>query len=100
MNEPMTGPATGPAKTAPAKTDVAMPRSMGSIKSTYMPPMMARGAEPNVPARKRQMKIVSRFCATATGIWKMQKTIMPAKRGRDLPKASDIGPQMSGPVMY
>lgn len=58
---------------------------------------MARGALAKSPPRKRHMKIVCKFSATATGIWKIAKTNMPRNRGRFRPYSSDRGPKMIGP---
>ncbi len=60
--------------------------------------MIARGAEPNIPARKRQSMMVSTLVATATGIWKMVKTAKPKKRGGLRPYSSERGPHITGPT--
>ena len=98
MKPPMIGPATGPMNVAPAKRPRANPRSTGPQKSARAPPMMARGAEPNVPAKKRASIMVSTLVATATGIWKMAKTKKAMKRGGLRPYSSERGPQMTGPT--
>ena len=66
--EPTIGPAAADANTNIANIDTAIPSSMGSKKSTYVPPSIAIGAAPNTAWRKRQTEIVWRFCATARGI--------------------------------
>jgi hypothetical protein len=38
------------------------------------------------------MKMVCRFCATATGIWKMQNAAIPIHSGIVRPYTSDKGP--------
>lgn len=89
----MIGPATGPINVAAANTATATPRSTGSQKSAKAPPTIANGAEAKHPPKKRQIMMVSKFCATATGIWNMANTVYPKKRGRFRPKASEPGPQ-------
>ena len=69
----MMGPAMGPIKVAAAKTQTATPRSTGPQKSASAPPTMANGAEAKAPPKKRHSMMVYRFCATATGIWKIAK---------------------------
>jgi hypothetical protein len=88
----MIGPPTGPMNVAAAKTQTATPLSTGSQKSARAPPTIPRGADAKQPPMKRQIMIVSRFCATATGIWKIAKTAYPKKSGRFRPKASEPGP--------
>lgn len=58
---------------------------------------MASGALANSPPRKRHMKIVCKFWATATGIWKIAKTNIPRNSGRFRPYNSDRGPKIIGP---
>lgn len=58
---------------------------------------MARGALAKVPPRKRHMKIVCKFSATATGIWKIAKPNMPRNNGSFRPYSSERGPKMIGP---
>jgi hypothetical protein len=41
--------------------------------------------------------IVSMFCATATGIWKMASRVNPVNRGIFLPNSSENGPHKAGP---
>src|SRR5271155_4842105 len=77
MKPPTTGPATGPTNVAPVNTDIATPLSSGPQKSTKVPLTTVNGDEPKDPEEKRHSIIVSRFCATATGIWKMQKMLNP-----------------------
>ena len=43
------------------------------------------------------MKIVCRFWATATGIWKIAKINIPTNSGRFRPYSSDRGPKIIGP---
>jgi hypothetical protein len=43
------------------------------------------------------MKIVCKFWATATGIWKIAKTNIPRNSGRFRPYSSDRGPNIIGP---
>jgi len=73
MKPPMIGPAIGPMNVAAAKTHTAIPLSTGPKKSARVPPTIARGAEAKTPPKNRHSMIVYRFCATATGIWKMAK---------------------------
>lgn len=73
MKPPMMGPSVGPMKVAAEKRHAATPRSIGSKKSANAPPTTARGAEAKKPPKKRQTKMVCKFVATATGIWKMAK---------------------------
>jgi hypothetical protein len=89
---PIIGPATGPINVAAANTHTATPRSTGSQKSARAPPTMATGADAKQPPKKRQSIIVSKFRATATGIWNMANTAYPKNRGRFRPKASEPGP--------
>jgi hypothetical protein len=70
---PMIGPAIGPMNVAAAKTQTAMPLSTGPKKSARAPPTIARGADAKAPPKNRHSIIVYKFCATATGIWKMAK---------------------------
>jgi hypothetical protein len=91
---PMIGPAAGPINVAAENTQMATPRSTGSQKSAIAPPTIAKGAEAKQPLKKRQSIMVSKFCATATGIWNMANTTYPKKRGRFRPKASEPGPQI------
>ena len=57
---------------------------------------MARGALASTPPRRLHMKIVWRFRATATGIWKIAKTNMPRNIGRFRPYNSESGPKIIG----
>lgn len=38
--------------------------------SVITPPALVRGEEPKKPAKKRQMRSVSMFCAVAQPMWK------------------------------
>lgn len=58
---------------------------------------IASGALAKSPPRKRHMKIVCKFWATATGIWKIAKTNIPKNSGRFRPYSSDRGPKIIGP---
>lgn len=73
MKPPTMGPSTGPANGARAKSDMASARSAGENMSLTTPPEMTRGAEPQNPARNRQMRSVSMFLASAQGMLKMAK---------------------------
>lgn len=90
----MMGPATGPMKVAPAKTQTATPLSTGFQKSAMAPPTIPKGAEAKQPPKKRQTMMVARFWATATGIWNIANMAYPKKRGRFRPNASEPGPQI------
>ena len=73
MNDPTTGPATGPVKAPAAKIQIAYALGMGSHRSDMAPPTMASGAEDAKPPRKRPTIMVVTFFASATGIWKRPK---------------------------
>jgi hypothetical protein len=65
----------GPINAAAAYTETAIPRSFGLKISAKTPGVTAIAEVPKKPMKNRQMRIVYTFCATATGIWKMQKTV-------------------------
>jgi len=77
MKPPTIGPKIGPIKAAAAYTETATPRSLGLKISAKTPGVTAIAAVPKKPMKNRQMRMVCRFCAVATGIWKMQKTAYP-----------------------
>ncbi|EZF95606.1 hypothetical protein H113_04053 [Trichophyton rubrum MR1459] len=97
MNPPIIGPAMGPKKVAAQKPAAAIPRSTGSQRSTKAPPTTARVTEPKAPIKNRQMRIVARFCATATGIWNMAEMVKQTSIGSRRPYTSERGPQIIGP---
>jgi len=68
-------------KVAPENIETATPRSTGAQKSARAPPTTVKGAQPKNPDRKRQTKIVSTFCATATGTWNIPNMTKPTKSG-------------------
>jgi hypothetical protein len=87
----------GPEKTVVAQTNVAIPRGYGSHRSTRIPGAIATADAPNTAERNLQTKMVSRFCATATGMFIMQKQKKPINSGRERPYSSEIGPKINGP---
>ena len=56
---------------AAAKSAIANPRSLLSQTSDIVPPASVRGAEAKIPQKKRQMRSVWIFLATAQGMLKM-----------------------------
>ena len=71
MKPPTMGPSTGPPYGAAANSAIARPRSLLSHTSEMVPPARVRGAEAKKPQKKRQMRSVSMFCATAQGMLKI-----------------------------
>ena len=65
---PTMGPRTGPPYGAAAKSAIAKPRSSLSQISEMVPPASVSGADAKKPARKRQIRRVWIFFATAQGI--------------------------------
>lgn len=92
------GPKMGPTNKAAENIGIENPRSLWFQKSAKEPPMTLTGEEPIKPCRNRHTRTVSRFCATATGIWKIAKMVKPTTRGSLRPYSSDNGPQIVGPV--
>lgn len=68
MKPPIIGPSVGPMNVDAPNSVIATPRLIGSKKSASAPPTTARGADAKKPPKKRQIMIVCRFVATATGI--------------------------------
>ena len=68
---PTIGPRTGPPYGAAANRAIAKPRSLLSHTSEIVPPASVRGADAKIPQKKRHMRSVSMFLATAQGIMKM-----------------------------
>jgi hypothetical protein len=71
------GPNIGPTKVAAENKEIAIARSTGPQKSAKAPGIIARADVPKNPERKRASIKVSRFSATATGIWKMMNIAYP-----------------------
>lgn len=92
------GPKVGPPNVAAENHATATARSTGSQISARAPPTMASGAQPKKPTKNRGTMIVCKFWATATGIWKIAKTVYPKNNGSFRPYNSDSGPQNSGPT--
>ena len=77
--------------------------------SAKVPPALAKGDEPNVPAINREMISMAErsdnynrddllgFFARAQGIWKTVKTAQDIRYTGRLPRASDMGAQTNGP---
>jgi len=76
---------------------MAFPRSWGNQMSAKLPPALAKGEEPKVPAINRATMRVAEFCARAQGIWKQVNTAQEIRYTGLRPLASDIGAQTSGP---
>ena len=62
-NPPTTGPRVGPRKGVNRKVDDAAARWTGTKMSEFVPAPTARQPDPAMPARKRQMIRVAKFCA-------------------------------------
>jgi hypothetical protein len=69
-----------------------MPKRAGKTRLT-----MARGALANTPPRKRHMKSIWKFRATATGLWRIAKRNMPRNIGRFRPHTLESGPKYIEP---
>jgi hypothetical protein len=65
--------------------------------SARLPPALARGDEPNVPAMNRHIMSIGAFVARAQGIWKIVKTVHEKRYTGRRPRTSDNGAQTSGP---
>lgn len=77
-NPPTIGPRTGPPQGAAANNAIANPRSLLSQISEMVPPASVKGAEANRPQKKRQIKSVWMFFATAHGMLKTRNLLDPA----------------------
>jgi hypothetical protein len=91
-------PAIGPTKVAAANNAIAIPQSTLLRISARAPPMMARGATPKKPLKNLHIMIVSMFCATATGIWKIANILNAKKSGGIRPYNFGSGPQIIGAI--
>lgn len=60
---------------------------------------MPNGALAKKPPKNRQTKMVCKFCATATGIWKIAKIKNPMNNGILRPYSSLSGPNIKGPKL-
>lgn len=78
---PMNGASSGPINTVAENTATASPRLALSNISAKTAATTAKGQEPKRPAKKRQMRIVWRFLATATAMEKMEKPNAESIRG-------------------
>lgn len=91
-------PMIGPTKVAATNNAIAIPRSTGPHMSANAPAQIAKGPTPKNPPQNLQIMMVSTFCATATGIWKIAKPVNAMHRGVMRPKSSDNGPHTIGPT--
>jgi hypothetical protein len=76
---------------------VAIPLAFGSQISPNAAATLLTGADPNNPAKKRVMNIVSAFLATAVAIENSPKTNIAGNIDNLRPHISDIGAQHKGP---
>lgn len=91
-------PREGPRSGAEAKRILARPRSTGANRSATAAPALTRGAEPTVPARKRNIINVWIFWATAAPTLKMTSAVYVDRNTYCRPKSSESGAQNSGPI--
>jgi hypothetical protein len=84
-------------KTVNANTVTAMPRLTAENMSAKTAATTANGADPNNPAKKRQIKTVWRSFPAATAKLKMAIANGAMSNGNLLPFSSDNGAQKMGP---
>jgi hypothetical protein len=96
MKPPIKGAINGPMNTVAEKTATARPRTSLLNMSANTAATMARGEEPQRPAKKRQIMTVWMSLATATAIVKMEKPKAAITSGGRRPYSSEIGAHMTG----
>lgn len=98
MNAPAIGPMTGPTNPVATKTSREMPRVTGEDQiSARAPAVTDMDADAPMPLKKRQMKMVYTFWASADGRQNVAKRTTPLKMGMRRPNRSDNGPNINGP---